>query len=59
MAAPATPADNAKVNWTATISTFWTGLGTLAGSADQNPGFWEYFSISYGPQQMSVQVTPK
>lgn len=59
VAAPTTAADNAKVDWSATISTFWTGSGTLSGSADKNPGYWEYFPIGYGPQQMSIQVTPK
>lgn len=59
VAAPTTAADNAKVNWTSTVSTFWTGLGTLGGSADENPGYWEYWPLAYGPQKMSVQITPQ
>ncbi len=59
VAAPTTSADNAKVGWDYTVSTFWTGLGTLGGYADMFPGSWEYFSIVYGPFQMSVQTTPE
>ena len=59
VAAPTTSADNAKVGWVYTVSTFWTGLGTLGGTADKFPGYWEYSPIGYGPFQMSVQVTPK
>jgi hypothetical protein len=57
--APTTSADNAMVGWDYTISTFWTGLGTLGGFADMFPGSWENSSISYGPFQMSIQTTPK
>lgn len=59
VAAPTTSADNAKVGWVYTVSTFWTGLGTLGGTADKFPGYWEYSPIGYGPFQMSVQVTRK
>ena len=60
VAAPTTAADNAKVGWVYTVnSTFWTGLGTLSGTADKFPGYWEYFPIGYGPFQMSVRATPK
>ena len=59
VAAPTTSADNAKVGWVYTVSTFWTGLGTLSGTADKFPGFWEYSPIGYGPFQMSIQATPK
>ncbi len=59
VAAPTTSADNAKVGWVYTVSTFWTGLGTLGGTADKFPGYWEYSPIGYGPFQMSVQATPK
>ena len=59
VAAPTTSADNAKAGWVYTVSTFWKGLGTLSGTADKFPGYWEYSPIGYGPFQMSVQVTPK
>jgi hypothetical protein len=59
VAAPTAAADNAKVGWVYTVSTFWTGLGTLGGTADKFPGYWEYFPIGYGPFQMSVRATPK
>ena len=59
VAAPTTAADNAKVGWVYTVSTFWTGLGALSGTADKFPGHWEYSQIGYGPFQMSVQATPK
>src|SRR6266404_227357 len=59
VAAPTTSADNAKAGWVYTVSTFWKGLGTLSGTADKFPGYWEYSPIGYGPFQISVQVTPK
>ncbi len=59
VAAPTTSADNAKVGWVYTVSTFWKGLGTLSGTADKFPGYWEYSPIGYGPFQISVQATPK
>jgi hypothetical protein len=59
VAAPTTSADNAKVGWVYTVSTFWKGLGTLSGTADKFPGYWEYSPIGYGPFQMSVRATPK
>ena len=59
VAAPTTSADNAKVGWIYTVSTFWTGLGTLSGTADKFPGYWEYSPIGYGPFLMSIQATPK
>jgi hypothetical protein len=59
VASPTAAADNAKVGWVYTVSTFWTGLGTLGGTADKFPGYWEFSSIGFGPFQMSVQATPK
>ena len=59
VAAPTTATDNAKVGWVYTASTFWRGLGTMSGTADKFPGYWEYSPIGYGPFQMSVQATPK
>jgi hypothetical protein len=59
VAAPTTAADNAKVGWVYTFSTFWKGLGTLGGTADKFPGYWEYSSIGYGPFQLSIRATPK
>jgi hypothetical protein len=57
--APTAAADNAKVGWTYTASMFWTGLGTLSGTADKFVGYWEYSQIGYGPFQLSIQATPK
>ena len=59
VAAPTTAADNAKVGWVYTVSTFWKGLGTVGGTADKFPGYWEYSSIGYGPFQLSIRATPK
>jgi hypothetical protein len=59
VAAPTTAADSKKVGWVYTASTFWTGLGTLEGTADKFPGYWEYSAIGYGPFQLNIQATPK
>lgn len=58
VASPTAPADNARVGWDYTLSTAWTGFGTLGSFADTYTGAWENSSINYGPFQMSIQATP-
>jgi hypothetical protein len=58
VAAPTAPTQSARVNWAFAATTNWTGLGALNGFADTFNGVWENFTITNGPQQMSVLATP-
>jgi hypothetical protein len=58
MTAPTTSVDNAKIGWYWTMSTTWTGFGSLGNLASTYYGLWENESNSVGPYQMSVQATP-
>jgi hypothetical protein len=58
VAAPTTSADNGLVGWYYTISTAWTGFGTLSNYASTFYGIWENEPISLGPYQLSIQATP-
>jgi hypothetical protein len=58
VAAPTTPSDNALVGWDYTLSTSWTGFGSLTNYADTYAGPWENLPLSQGPFQLGIQVTP-
>jgi hypothetical protein len=57
VATPMTLADSGLVSWAWTGSTSWDGNGVLGGFADTQPGHWENFPISGGPQLISVEAT--
>lgn len=58
VAAPTSPADNAKIGWYWTSSTSWTGFGALNGYAATYFGYWDYVSLGVGPYEMSVLAQP-
>lgn len=57
VAAPTTLGDSGRVSWAYASTTNWTGSGMLDNLADTVPGYWETFTITNLPQQMSVQAT--
>lgn len=58
VASPTTSADNGQVGWYWTVSTAGTGFGTPGGLAVTRSGTWQSYPLSFGPYEMSVQVTP-
>jgi len=59
VAAPTTPADNAKVSWAYTSAwDNWSGAGILGYLASTSLGYWENLPIYRNPFLLSVQATP-
>jgi hypothetical protein len=58
VASPTSSADNGKIGWYYTISTAWTGFGTLSNNASTYSSVWANAPISSGPYQMSILVAP-